>query len=309
MNLMSIGRMSEDEARAFLESIRWPDGVVCPHCAVVGESTRLKGKSTRPGVYKCRPCRKQFTVTVGTIFHRSHIPLTTWIAAFFILCTSKKSVSALQLQRQLGLGSYKTAWHMAHRIRYAMRNGPLGTMLSGDIEADETYIGGKPRKRGKRGENPAGRGTKKTPVAALVERGGEARAKVVTRVNAATLKGFIRENADHSSTIHTDEWAAYKGIGREFEGGHTVVKHGGGEYARGNAYTNTAESFFSLLKRGVFGQWHHVSKEHLQRYVDEFCYRWTHSGKTDEDRTALALAQADGVRLTYRRPRGRPECC
>lgn len=299
--LVEVSKFSEDEAREYLERLRWPHGPVCPHCGAVDNAAKLEGKATRPGVYKCRECRKQFTVTVNTIFHRSHIPLRTWLIAFAMMCASKKGISALQLQRELGLGSYQSAWHMAHRIRHAMARDPLKGMLAGRVEIDETYVGGKPRK-GFGEPSKTGRGTKKVPVVALVERGGKARAMPVERVNAKTLKGAIRENVDRSSMILTDEWAAYRGIGAEFKRGHFAVNHGAGEYARGGAHTNTVESFFALLKRGVYGSFHHVSKQHLARYCDEFSFRWNMRGVKDGERTREALRSVEGRRLAYKRP-------
>lgn len=299
--LVEVSKFSEDEAREYLERLLWPAGPVCPHCGTVDQATKLEGKAHRPGVYKCRPCRRQFTVTVNTIFHRSHIPLRTWIMAFSILCAAKKGISALQLQRQLGLGSYQSAWHMAHRIRHAMARDPLKGMLQGRIEVDETYVGGKPRPHSGVKAKP-GRGTAKTPVVALVERNGNVRAKPIERVDAKTLKTAIRENVDPSSMILTDEWAAYRGIGKEFKRGHFAVNHGAGEYARGGAHVNTAESFFALLKRGVYGSFHHVSKRHLHRYCDEFSFRWNTRKAKDGERTTEALLSVGGRRLTYRKP-------
>jgi len=175
MDFQAISKLTEEQARTYLENIRWRNGRNCPHCGVVGESTKLAGEKHRAGVYKCNACREQFAVTVGTIFHSSHIPLRTWLMAFAMMCASKKGVSALQLQRQLGLGSYQSAWHLAHRVRHAMGKEPLSSMLSGTVEVDETYVGGKPRKPAgvERQPNRRGRGTKKNPVMALVERGGK----------------------------------------------------------------------------------------------------------------------------------------
>lgn len=302
--LTEISRLTEDEAREHLERIRWPHGPVCPHCGSVNEATKLQGEKHRTGVYKCRPCRKQFTVTVNTIFHRSHIPLRTWLMAFAILCASKKGVSALQLQRQLGLGSYQSAWHMCHRIRHAMAKEPLKGMLKGRVEVDETYVGGKPRKRpGSTEKAKRGRSTKKVPVVALVERDdGRVRAMPVERVSAQTLKVAIRQNVHRSGTLLTNEFMAYRGIGRGFKGGHLTVNHSKGEYARGEASTNTVESYFALLKRGVYGAYHHVSKRHLHRYCDEFSFRWNTRKLKDGDRTAEALRCSEGQRLTYKRP-------
>lgn len=300
MTFAEASALTEDEARAYLEAIRWPEGPICPHCGCFERIGKLEGEAHREGLYKCYDCRSQFTVTVGTVMHRTKIPLRKWVLAFHILCASKKGVSALQLQRMLGLGSYRTAWHMAHRIRLAMREEPLATMLKGQVEADETYIGGKSR-RGIRGRGSE----RKTPVLALVERNGRVRAKPVERVNAEELKGAIREHVDRSSSIHTDEWAAYTGIGREFEGGHYVVRHKQGEYAAGPASTNTAESYFSLLKRAVYGAHHHVSKRHLGRYLDGQSFLWNTRHLSDGVRTEAAIRGTHGKRLTYKTPRQR----
>ena len=299
--LAELSKLTEEGAREYLERVRWPHGPVCPHCGVVDGATKLEGKAHRVGVYKCRSCRKQFTVTVGTIFERSHIELRLWLMAFAIMCASKKGVSALQLQRQLGLGSYQSAWHMAHRVRHAMSREPLKGMLVGQVEVDETYVGGKPRP-GNGEPRKSGRGTKKAAVVALVERDGKARAFPIERVNAATLKQAVRENVDQSAMILTDEWASYQGLGKEFKGGHFTVNHGQGEYWRGGAGTNTVEAFFALLKRGVYGSFHHVSKRHLHRYCDEFSFRWNHRRTTDGERTDAALRGAEGKRLTYEKP-------
>lgn len=308
LTLNQVSALTEDEARETLERVLWPNGPVCPHCGSCGDGvTKLvakggaKGTKGRSGLYQCNACREQFTVTVGTIFEDSHVPLRKWLMAFALLCSAKKGVSALQLQRQLELGSYRTAWHMAHRIRHAMAKEPLAGMLRGTVEADETYVGGKPRQEAGQPRNAKrGRGTRKTPVIALVERGGRVRARKVDRVDGATLKGAIRENVDRKARIMTDEFAAYRGIGAEFDGGHEVVTHSAGEYARGDANTNTAESFFALLKRGVVGSFHHVSKQHLDRYCDEFCFRWDHRQVGDDERTQTAIEQSVGRRLTYK---------
>lgn len=304
-------RMTEDEARAFLERIRWPDGPACPHCGSVNV-VKLEGKATRPGVHKCREkgCRKQFTVTVGTIFHGSKIQLRDWVYAFGRMCASKKGVSALQLQRELGL-QYRSAWFLAHRIRYAMTQEPLRGMLQGVVECDETYVGGKPRRHylkverrmAKAAGNPIPWSTK-TPVLALVERGGRVHSRAVTEVTAPRLKGAIRELVSKDATIMTDENRAYHGLGKEFAGGHKTVNHTDGEYYRHSdgAGINEAESFFALLKRGVYGTFHNVSKKHLQRYCDEFSYRWNTREVTDRERTETAIKMGDGKRLSYRQP-------
>lgn len=304
LNLTDVSKLTEDQARETFEHIRWPNGPVCPHCGSV-EATKLQGKAHRVGLYKCQGCDAQFTATINTILEDSHLPIRTWLMAFAILCSSKKGVSSLQLQRQLGLGSYRSAWHMAHRIRHAMSKEPLAGLLKGTVEVDETYVGGKPRKQHGQPKAKRGRGTKKVPVVALVERGGRVRAHKIERVNAKTLKSAIRENVDHSSTIMTDEWGAYRGIGKEFDGGHHVVNHSKGEYRRDDASTNEAEAFFALLKRGIVGSFHHVSKQHLDRYCDEFSFRWNHRKTTDGERTIEAIKGAEGKRLMYRDPIGK----
>ncbi|MDE0718137.1 MAG: IS1595 family transposase [Rhodospirillaceae bacterium] len=301
--ILELARLSEDEARAMIEGIRWPNGPECPHCAS-HNAVRLEGKTTRPGVLKCRDCGKQFTVTVNTIMHRSKVPLSKWLVAFHLMCSSKKGISALQLQRELGLGSYQTAWHMEHRIRYAMASGGLAAPLKGDVEVDETYVGGKPRKgtKGdwKDGKHKPGRGTKKQPVMALVERGGEARTRVIPDVSGATLRTAIQDAVDRDSRILTDEWRGYRGVGKHFARGHQTVSHSAGEYVRGDVSTNTAEAFFALFKRGIVGIFHSVSKQHLHRYAGEFEFRWNHRTVSDHERMKAAIAQTGGKRLTYK---------
>src|SRR3954453_6289242 len=303
LTLNKVSALTEDQARETLERILWPNGPVCPHCGAVENVTRLQGKAHRPGVFQCNNCHSQFTVTVGTIFEDSHIPLRKWLMAFALLCSAKKGISALQLQRELDLGSYRTAWHLAHRIRHAMSQEPLAGLLKGTVEVDETYVGGKPRPEAGQPRNAKrGRGTKKTPVVALVERDGRVRARKVERVDGKTLKGAIRDNVDRKARIMTDELSVYRGIGTEFAGGHETVNHSAGEYARGDTYTNTAESFFALLKRGVIGSFHHVSKQHLNRYCDEFSFRWDYRKTTDSERTEVAIRQTAGRRLSYKQP-------
>jgi transposase-like protein len=302
MILKDISELTEGRAREFIEGIRWPNGPICPHCGSVENIRKFQGKVHRAGLYKCNECGQQFTVTVGTIFEKSHIPLRIWLMAFAIMCSSKKGVSALQLQRQLGLGSYRSAWHLAHRIRHSMMREPMASLLKGIVEVDEAYIGGKPRKPAKE-KNRRGRGTKKTPVVALVERDGRVRVHKLDWISSNTLKTAIRENVDKSSTIMTDELYSYRGIGNEFEGGHHTVKHSKLEFARKDgAGINTAESFFALLKRGVTGSFHHISKKHLNRYCDEFSFRWDHRFITDSERTVMAIRQSEGRRLIYDLP-------
>ena len=304
LSLSQATKMTEDQARDYIESILWSGGRMCPHCGSK-KSWDVKSASARPGVYKCASCRKEFTVTVGTVMHSSHISLRQWVIAFHLMTSSKKGVSALQLQRNLGLGSYKSAWHLAHRIRLSMNTSPIKALLQGIIEVDETYIGGKPR-REKKGDpapkpkNKRGRGTKKAPVLALVERNGNVLSKPIERVDAKTLKGAIKEVCHKDSCIMTDELNSYHGIGKDFTGGHEVVNHSKKEYKRGNASTNTVESYFALLKRGVHGIFHHISKHHLHRYCDEFSFRWNHRTVEDGERAIAVIKASEGKRLSYK---------
>jgi transposase-like protein len=290
-------RFTDVEAAAeYLESVRWADGVVCPHC---GESKRepyrLKSKATKRRLWKCRACRKQFTVTVGTIFESSHVPLNKWLAAFYLLCSSKKGMSAHQLHRMLGV-QYRTAWFMFHRIREAMRDPAFTPRLTGTVEADETYIGGK--RKGQTGR-PGAKDKNKAAVMTLVEREGRARSFHVASVTAHDLKGAIRLHVERDAQIMTDEWRSYLGLGAEFAS-HEVVSHRAGEYVRGAVHTNTVEGYFATLKRGVNGVYHHVSPAHLHRYLNEFDFRYNARHVSDSDRTVAALAGAEGKRLKYR---------
>lgn len=295
-----------EKAREYLESLRWLDGPVCPHCGSVERIYRIEGKKARPGLYKCGECRKQFTVTVGTVFERSKIPLHKWLLATYLLCSSKKGISSHQLHRTLGV-TYKTAWFMAHRIREAMRElnpGPLGGQGQ-KIEADEIYIG--PKEKYFRGERfPDSRGrmrakVRKEPIVSLVERGGRVRSFHVETVNPATLRPILWQQIDRDSDLLTDDAGVYKPIGRGFAN-HQAVNHRIGEYVRGDTHTNTVENYFSILRRGLGGIYQHVSARHLKRYVGEFDFRYSHRELTDGDRTAEALRGAEGKRLTYRQP-------
>ena len=285
--------MNEEQAREFLEEIRWGKEPICPHCGNVGAYDLVPkgGSSTRSGVYKCKACRKQFTVTVNTIFHDSHIPLNKWLMAIYLMCSSKKGISAHQIHRTLGI-TYKSAWFMCHRIREAMKQNPQG-FLKGDVEVDETYIGG--RHKGKRGRGAEG----KTPVVALIERGGELRAKKMNCLSAKNLKQAIKENVDKSSNINTDEFRSYRGLEKEYAK-HSTVQHGFGVYVNGNAHTNTLEGWFSLLKRGVNGTFHHVSDKHLDRYINEFVFRYNNRKIDDGMRSILAIIQVKDKRLNYK---------
>lgn len=294
-----------DAARDYLEAQRWANGVFCPHCGSK-DAYKLTPKSeskspVRKGVHKCKTCRKQFTVTVGTIFEDSRIPLNKWLYAVYMMCSSKKGVSAHQLHRTLGI-TYKSAWFMVHRIRFAMSQSPLVEKMSGEVEVDETYVGGKPRK-GNNGENKKpskrGRGTDKTPVVVVVERDGQSRAKKMKQLSAKNLREYIQENVTEEATVNTDGYSGYNNLDKHFPN-HEVVDHNSGEFARGRAYTNTAESWFSLLKRGVYGTFHHVSEKHLDRYVDEFVFRWNNRKISDLERTIIAIHTVGRKRLMYK---------
>jgi len=298
-----------EAAVEYLERLRWQHGRVCPHCGTVDsaerEHYRVQRKGSKRKLWKCFSCRKQFSVTLGTIFEDSHVPLHKWLLAFYLLCSSKKGMSALQIQRMLKV-SYKTAWFMCHRIRWAMAEPAFAPKrkLCSVVEADETYVGGKARNRRKRydGVKKTGRGTDKAPVVALVERGGEVRSSHVANVSGEQLKGQIRVNVDRSARIMTDAFASYRGLGREFAS-HEWVNHADNEWVRLDVHTSTAENFFAILKRGINGSYHHVSEAHLHRYLSEFDFRYNARvavGYDDSARTQLALSKIEGKRLMYR---------
>jgi len=314
----------DEAARAHLESLLWPDGPVCPHCGVVDEATLMKGKSHRPGLYNCRACDKPFTVTVGTIYERSHIPLHKWVYATHLMTASKKGISAAQLHRMLGFGSYRTAWFMAHRIREAMGPGsnnepPLGG--EGKVlEADETYYGPKAEKptrradgkpfmadridvpRKSRNRGPAG----KRSIVALMERGGKVRTFHVGNADKSTVAHILAVAADKRSRLHTDESHLYKGADSMFAS-HETVKHTAKEYVRGDVTTNSVEGFFNVFKRGMNGIYQHCDEKYLQRYLIEFEFRHNTRAKlgvNDGERATLAIKGAAGKRLTLRQPQG-----
>ncbi len=296
-----------DAARAHLEAIRWPNGVSCVHCGDYEGVHKLEGKSHRPGLWYCRSCRKQFSVTVGTVFERSHVALHKWVLATHLLSASKKGVSAHQLHRMLGV-TYKTAWFMAHRIREAMKDetpGPLG----GEgkvIEIDETYIGPKTyRLRGGKGWELVKGHSGKRKVLTLVERGGKARSVKLDKLNTRTIWEIVARTADRKSTLMSDDASWYKNVGDSFAR-HQIVNHTKREYARGPVSTNTIEGYFSIFKRGMRGIYQHCGEQHLQRYLTEFDFRYNHRialGVNDAARADAALKGIEGKRLTYRRTR------
>ncbi len=291
-----------DEAAAFakLESIVWPDGPFCPHCGSVEKIYTITGKTARLGLKKCGNCRKQFTVKVGTVFESSHVPLHKWFQAVFLMASSKKGISAHQLHRTLEV-TYKTAWFMAHRIREAMRTGGLDVFggNGGTVEVDETFIGHdrtvKP-KRDKKGRGYA----HKHKVLALVDREtGKARSMVVDDLKAKTLVPILKERIAKEARIVTDEAGQYKYLNQDFPG-HQFVRHGIGEYGRGDIHTNTIEGYFSIFKRGMKGVYQHCAKRHLHRYLAEFDFRYNARDLTDIERTGMAMAGIVGKRLLYR---------
>lgn len=293
----------EAAALAYVEAWLWPQGTTCPHCGVVGEATKLAGKSTRPGTWKCRACRKPFTVKVGTIFEASHVPMHLWLQAIHLMCSSKKGISSNQLHRTLGV-TLKTAWFMSHRIRFAMAGGdltPFGA-TGGMVEADETFIGREPGARGRKA--PGVRGfDHKMKVVALVDREtGQARSCVVDRLNRATILPIVRENVAREARLMTDETHIYTPLAKEYAE-HLTVHHSQDEYVRGEAHTNTVEGFFSIFKRGMKGIYQHCGKRHLHRYLAEFDFRYSNRvalGIDDGTRATRALMGATGKRLLYR---------
>lgn len=291
--------MTEAQCLEVFEEIRWPQGPRCPHCGEMARVARVVGKSARLGLMRCNPCRKQFTVKVGTVMEDSPIRFKVWLMAWALVTSSKKGYSSLQMARNLGV-TQKTAWFVGHRIRHAIAHGFDAPMLGGEgkiVEVDETYVGGK--RRGSKGGRPKVNDRQKTPVVALVERNGRVRAMPTARVTARSLKGAIRENVDTASRVHTDEFPSYRGLDAEFAA-HETVNHRDEEYVRGDVTTNTVESYFALLKRGVHGTFHHLSKGHLHRYCDEFSFRWDYRKVSDGARLVQAITRAEGKRLTYR---------
>ena len=294
----------EAAAFAYVEARLWPNGPTCHHCGERVRIGRLQGKTTRPGLYKCYSCRKPFTVRMGTIFESSHLPLHLWLQIIHLMCASKKGISTRQIQRMLQC-SMKTAWFLGHRIREAMNDNPgvFYSPLGGQgmtVEADETYIGG-------RAENRAyGPIPPKHAVMALVERGGQVRSFHVPNVTAKVLAPILGKHAHRLSNLMTDEAPVYMGLGWHFNSHQTII-HRDKEYVRGDAHTNTVEGYFSILKRGIYGVYHHVSEAHLKRYLCEFDFRYSNRAKLgidDAQRTAIAVAGAIGKRLTYETTRG-----
>jgi len=299
---------TEESAREYFEKHRWPDGPECPHCSNSAQDriyrvTPNQEKKIRAGLYKCAECRQSFTATIGTICEDSHIPLNKWLIAFYMMCASKTQVSALQLQRQLEIGSYRSALHLCQRIRFALMDIDHADQLTGTVEADETYIGGVKRGMGRRYTG------NKTAVMAMIERGGRVRSHVVPKVTGETLDRLLDKHVAKSAHLNTDESPLYKRSGRKFAS-HDTVNHSEEEYARRDvsgrlATTNTAEGFFGNSKRSLDGTHHHVSAKYLPLYLAELDYKYNTREMTDGARTANGLPKIVGKRLMLRRPSSR----
>ncbi|MES2271330.1 MAG: IS1595 family transposase [Pseudomonadota bacterium] len=301
MNLTDPIFNDEDAARAHFEALRWLDGRVCPHCGVIGNSTLMQGKTTRPGLYKCKDCRKPFTATMGTVYERSHIPLHKWLLATQLMVSSKKGMSAHQLFRMLGFGSYRTAWFMAMRIREAMTPAKVEPMggNGGIVEVDETFIGREPGVDVQRGYKH------KMKVLSLLDRTtGEKRSMVVDKITIAEITPILRANIARDTQLMTDDAGQYRFMSEHFAS-HRTTPHMKGIYVdRNNSiiHTNTIEGSFSIFKRGMRGIYQHCGKQYLHRYVAEFDFRYTYRaslGCNDADRATVAIQGTVGKRLMY----------
>ena len=305
VNLLDPVFHDEDKAREYFEEIRWPHGVICPHCGNAN-SARIyaiaanPAKKVRAGLRECQDCRGQFTVQTGSVMESSHVPLTKWALAYRLMASSKKGMSAHQLHRSIGV-TYKTAWFMWHRIREAMRveNPPIMGGPGSVIEADETYFGAIPKGRQRPNAHPR---MNKRAVVALVERGGGSRTFHVDDTSMATLRAILEKNVSALSHLRTDELRAYMSLGWNFAS-HETVTHSKEEWTRGDVHTNTVEAWFSVFKRGMRGIYQHCGEQHLQRYIDEFDFRYSNRialGVDDTERTRRAIKGGEGKRLTYR---------
>jgi transposase-like protein len=301
--------VDEESARRLLESIRWPEGPVCPHCGEIGNAGRLEPradskKPCRSGLWKCYGCLEQFSVTVGTVFEDSHIPLHKWLMAAYLMCASKKSMSAHQFHRMMEI-PYKTVWFMFHRLRFGMTQHPFMEKLRGVVEIDETYVGG--REKGVYGGgNPR---SKKRPVVALMERhenGSRVRSFHVERVTVDNVKPLMKEHVEIGTNIQTDDSAIYHFMHDEFPD-HDIVNHTRKEYSRyengRHITTNTVEGYFGLFKRGIYGTYHHIGRGYMQQYLNEADFRYNNRKMPDSERTVLALRAVEGKRLKLREPK------
>jgi transposase-like protein len=291
--------VNEEQAVTFLEKQRWAKEPACPQCGSLEVYMMMgrDGQRNKDYRWRCRGCSVLFTVRTGTIFEETRLPLRVWVYAIWKACSSKKGISALQLSREMEI-THKSALFILRRIRHGL--GELDApKLTGTIEADEVYIGGKPRYRTNKAP---GRGTKKTPVVGVVQRGGDVRFRMMERLTSDRIGEFLAENADHTCRLITDDYNPYKYVGKKFAGGHESVKHGRGEYVRQGTdiHSNTIEGVFSLIRRGVMGTFHSVSKKHLPNYLNEFQFRWNTRKLDDGQRVSAAIKKIDGKRLQYR---------
>lgn len=288
---------NEEKAFAYVEARVWPQGPTCPHCGGVERISKMQGKSTRLGLYKCYQCRKPFTVRMGTIFESSKVPLHVWLQAMYLIAGSKKGISSNQLSRTLGL-TVKTAWFLSHRIREAMREGGLAPFGAdgGAVEVDETYIG---HKAGA-GRPKGGWGHKMTVLGLIDRNTGRSRFFHIDK-GGAQIQSIVLDNLAREARLMTDEHTMYKRFGREFAE-HSAVHHYNKEYVRGDVTTNTIEGAFSIFKRGMRGVYQHCREKHLHRYLAEFEFRYSHreaTGRNDADRADAMLRGIIGKRLTY----------
>lgn len=303
MEEVPLACSDERAAVEFFEKQRWGNTPFCMHCGSVDVYKMMDATGQNRSerfLWRCRDCKKQYTVRIGTVYEETRLDLRHWCYAFWRASTSKKGVAALEIMRHCQI-SYKSALFLMNRIRFAMAPDADAPKLKGTVEADETYVGGKPRP-GDGQTHKRGRGTTKTPVFAVVERDGGIRRRVVADVTGKTLKAAIREEVDFRARIITDEFTSYDGIGSEFKGGHQTVNHGTREYVRGDIHTNTVESSFALVKRGIMGIYHNVSREYLHRYIWQFDFVWNNRKLNDGERIEAAIQSAEGKRLMYRAP-------
>jgi transposase-like protein len=291
---------SELLAVEFLEEHRWGNAPACPHCGSAAVYQMMSGeKRNKDYRWRCRDCKKMYTVRTGTVFEESRLPLRVWVYAFWRACASKKGISALQLSREMEI-THKSALFVLRRLRHGLGADASSPKLTGTVEIDETYVGGKPRYAGP--HNPVGRGTKKVPVVGIVQRGGDVRFRMMERLTIERLADVLVEHADKTCSVRTDEFNMYHPLGMIFRGGHETVKHSAREYKRPGTdiHTNTIEGVFSLIKRGVMGTFHSVSRKHLPNYLNEFEFRWNTRYVDDGERVARAIKQVQGKRLEYR---------
>jgi len=298
---MPIACSNELAAVELFEHLRWGDTPACVHCGSVSVykmTDARRGERNKRFLWRCHDCKQQYTVRIGTVYEESRLPLRHWAYAFWRASTSKKGVAALEIQRQCQI-SYKSALFLMNRIRFAMAPDPDAPKLKGIVELDEVYVG--PRKPRYKGTSKRGRGTSKIPVFCAVERDGRLRRRVVANVTQETIEEAIREEVDRQAHLMSDEFSAYRKIGKEYAS-HQTVCHATKEYARGEVNVNTAESSHALIRRGLVGIYHNVSSEYLHRYLWQWDFLWNNRKLNDGERSTLAIQSAEGRRLMYKPP-------